>query len=100
MRLGFFVTEATHASTIIDLTRAAVKRGHEAVIFLTDDGVQLIRRRDIAELRNLEHVNMSLCNFSAQRRKIADSDIPDKVINGTQYQNSLMHNECDKIVML
>jgi|SRR5208283_2418369 len=98
MKLGIIVTQTPYANKIVDITKAAVKRGHSVSIFFTDDGIYLIKNVDVANLRNLENVEMSLCNFSLQGRKLADSEVPEGVINGTQYQNSLIHNECDKLL--
>ncbi len=98
MKLGIVVTQTPFANKIVDITKAALKRGHSVSIFLTDDGIYLIKNGDVADLRNLENVEMSLCNFSAMGRKLANSDVPEGIVNGTQYQNSLIHNECDKVL--
>ena len=99
MQIGILVTQAAYAGNIVDITKAALKRGHSVRIFMTDDGVLLIRNSGVAGLRKLENVEMSLCDYSAQGRNLADSDIPEGVTKGTQYQNSLMHNECDKVLV-
>lgn len=100
MQLGMLITEATHADNIVAITKAALKRGHSVRLFMTDDGVSLIRHDGVMALRKLENVEVSLCDFSANKRNFGDSDIPEGVIKGTQYQNSLMHNECDKILVI
>ncbi|MDI6801812.1 MAG: DsrE family protein [Thermodesulfovibrionales bacterium] len=99
MQIGIVITQTAHANKIIDITREAVKRGHKVSIFMTDDGIYLVKNAAVADLRNLENVEMSLCNFSFKGRNLEDSEIPEGVINGTQYQNSLIHNECDKILI-
>ncbi|MDA8085336.1 MAG: DsrE family protein [Nitrospiraceae bacterium] len=99
MNLGIVVTQTANARKIIEITEAAVKRGHSVSIFMTDDGVYLVTNGGIAALRKLEGVEMSLCNYSAGGRNVPDSLIPEGVINGTQYQNSLIHNECDKVMI-
>ena len=99
MKIGILITQTTQANKIIELTKAAVTRKHAVTIFMTDDGVYLVTNGEVAGLRKLEGVDMSLCDYSANGRHIADSLIPEGVIKGTQYQNSLMHSECDKILV-
>jgi len=99
MRLGFLVTQTIHANKIIDMAKAALRRGHSLSIFMTDDGVSLVRNSGVTDLRKLENVEMSLCDHSAHARHIVDQDIPEGIIKGTQYQNSLMHNEADKVLI-
>ncbi|MBI4686357.1 MAG: DsrE family protein [Nitrospirae bacterium] len=99
MRLGILITSTTYAEKILEITKAAVKRGHAVVIFMTDDGIYLVTNNEIANLRHLGNVEMSLCNYSATGRHLDEKEIPEGVINGTQYQNSIMHNECDKVLI-
>jgi sulfur relay (sulfurtransferase) complex TusBCD TusD component (DsrE family) len=99
MNLGIVVTQTPYANKIIEITKAALKRGHSVRIFMTDDGIYLTKNSEVANLRNLENVELSLCNYSASGRHLEDKEIPEGVINGTQYQNSLIHNECDKVLI-
>lgn len=98
MNLGIVITQTAHAKKIIELTQAAVKKGHSVNIFMTDDGIYLVKNSAVAGLRKLDNVEMSLCNYSAQGRNLATEEVPEGITNGTQYQNSLIHNECDKVL--
>ena len=98
MQLGMLITEVTYADTIVAVTKAALRRGYSVRLFMTDDGVHLVKNAGVMELRKLENVEVSLCDYSANKRNLGDSDIPEGVIKGTQYQNSLMHNECDTVL--
>lgn len=99
MNLGILITQSDYADMIIEITKAAVKRGYSISIFMTDNGVKLIKNPEVANLRRLENVGMSLCDFSAKNRGIDEEDIPEGITAGTQYQNSLIHNECDKVLI-
>jgi predicted peroxiredoxin len=99
MNIGILITSTPHANKIIEIAKEAVKRGYQVTIFMTDDGIYLIENKEIANLKNLENVEMSLCNYSADGRHLDEKDIPEGVGNATQYQNSLMHSECDKILV-
>ncbi len=76
MNLGIIITQSDYADMIIEITKAAVKRGYSISIFMTDDGVKLIKNPEVANLRRLENVGMSLCDFSARARGIDEKDIP------------------------
>ncbi|RJQ49436.1 MAG: hypothetical protein C4538_02195 [Nitrospiraceae bacterium] len=99
MNLGILITSTPHANKIIEITKAALKRGHHVSIFMTDDGIYLVKNGGVANLRELDNVEMSICNFSADGRYLSENEIPSGIANATQYQNSLMHNECDKVLI-
>lgn len=98
MHYGVIATKTDYADKIIELTQRMVQKGFSVSIFLTDDGVLLIKNPEIAGLRNLAGVEMSLCDYTARSRNIPSEEIPEGVIAGTQYQNSLIHSECDRIL--
>ncbi len=97
MQIGFLITRDTYADKIAALAKAALAKGHTVSIFMTDDGVRLIGNSEISGLK--DKVDMSLCDFSARNRDLTEKDIPEGVTAGTQYQNSLMHNECDRVLI-
>jgi predicted peroxiredoxin len=99
MKLGIIITRDAFADRIVEIAKAAVKKGHSVSIFMTDDGVKLVRNNEIADLRNLKNTDVSLCDFSLRGRNIDEGEVPDGITAGTQYQNSLIHNECDKVLI-
>ncbi len=99
MKIGMLVTRRDYADKIVETAKAALSKGHSLVIFMTDDGVYHVRNGAVTELRHRENVEISLCDYSAGGRAISDAEIPAGVIKGTQYQNSVMHNECDKVLI-
>ncbi len=99
MKIGFLITRQEHADKIVETAKAAQARGHSLSLFMTDDGVYLVRNSAVTDLRSLENVEMSLCDYSANGRQIGEGEIPQGIIKGTQYQNSLLHNECDKVLI-
>ncbi len=99
MKLGILITRRDYADKIVETAKAAHAKGHSLVIFMTDDGVYHVRNSALTGLRSLENVEVSLCDYSANGRAIAEGEIPAGVIKGTQYQNSVMHNECDRVMI-
>ena len=96
MNIGFLITRDAYADKIAAIAKAAIGRGHTVSIFMTDDGVRLLKDSSIAGLKDAG-ADVSLCDFSARNREI--TEIPEGITAGTQYQNSLIHNECDKVLI-
>ncbi len=99
MKIGILITQTPQANKIVEITKEAVKRGHSVSLFMTDDGIYLVKNCAVTDLRKLENVDMSLCNYSAKGRYLDEKEIPEGIINGTQYQNALLHSECDKVLV-
>ncbi|MCC6347244.1 MAG: DsrE family protein, partial [Nitrospirales bacterium] len=47
MKLGIFVNTDRHPDDLAGITRAALSKGHEVVIFFMDSGTRLLRVPDI-----------------------------------------------------
>ncbi len=100
MTLGLLVTRDGFKEDIIGLTRAAVNKGHHVIIFFTDDGVRLALDTDGAALKELEGVNMSLCDHSAKQRNVEEDSVPEGITCGSQYQNAVLQQDSDKVITI
>ena len=100
MKLGLLVTRDDFKDDVIGLTKAAIARGHEVIIFMTDDGVRLCLDRDIEALKDLLGVSMSLCDHSAKLRDVPGENVPQGIIAGSQYQNAAMNQDADKVIVI
>ncbi len=100
MKIGLLVTQEGYEEDIIGLTKAAVKRGHEVIIFMTDTGVMNSQNSGVVALKDLDGVSISLCDFSAKNNKLTDEMIPEGIIAGSQYQNAVMNQDADKVIVL
>ncbi|HET6515864.1 MAG TPA: hypothetical protein VFG09_11940 [Thermodesulfovibrionales bacterium] len=100
MKLGILVNTGRNLKHIIGLTEAAVRKGHEVMIFAMDDGVRLFREPDFKTLCGLDNVSMSFCDLSTGVLDVPKEGIPDEIICGSQYNNAVMNHDADRIIVL
>ena len=100
MKLGILVNTDRHLEHIIGITGAAVSRGHEVSIFTMDDGAKLLDNPDFCALSRLQGVKMSFCRQSAKRSGMGKEGIPGEIVDGSQYNNAIMHHKADKVIVL
>jgi predicted peroxiredoxin len=100
MKLGILVNTDKHLPDIIGITNAAIKRGHDVIIFTMDTGTKLFSQPEYTELCKLNGVKMSFCDYNAKLFNIETAGIPDEVVCGSQLDNASMNHECDKVIVL
>lgn len=100
MTLGLLVTRDTFKDAVIGLVKSASSKGHEVIVFFTDDGVRLATSPDIASLVSLPGVSMSLCDHSAKHRDLPEDKIAEGITVGSQYQNAVMNQDADKVLLI
>ncbi|HCC68894.1 MAG TPA: hypothetical protein DEP99_03305, partial [Nitrospiraceae bacterium] len=62
MKLGIFVNTDRHLADVIGVTKAAVLKGYEVIIFTMDDGVKLLENPSFTALYKFQGVSMSYCD--------------------------------------
>lgn len=100
MTLGLLVTRDTFKNAVIGLVKSASTKGHEVIIFFTDDGVKLATDSDVSALATLPGVSMSLCDHSAKHRTIPEDKISEGITVGSQYQNAVLNQDADKVLLI
>lgn len=100
MKLGILVNTDNNRDHVIGLSRAALAKGHEVIIFNMDDGTKLLGDSSFSELCNLEGVRMSFCEHSAKGLGVDTEGLPKEIACGSQYDNAVMNNEADKLITL
>lgn len=100
MRLGIMVTTERNLEQVIGIAEAAAARGHAVAIFATDTGVRLLAERRFSALSGLPGVTMSYCDQSAQTHGGRPAGLPETVVQGSQFENAVMHAESDKVIVL
>ncbi len=100
MKLGILVNTDKHLADVIGITEAAQSQGHEVAIFTMDEGTRLLEDPCYVGLSELKGVTMSFCDHSATQLKVLTSDLPDQIIRGGQYNNSVMNHESDKVIIM
>jgi predicted peroxiredoxin len=100
MKLGILINTDRRLKHVIGLTEAALARGHEVIIFIMDSGTKLLVHEALMKLCNLGGVEMSFCDYNAKGFKISKEGLPSGAVCGSQYDNALMVNKADRVIVL
>ncbi len=100
MKLGIISNTNRNLDHLIGLTRAAIKKGHEVMIFSMDDGTELAESSRFKVLCRLDNVTISICRHSAEEHKVQIENIPREIVCGSQFNNAVMIGEADKVLVL
>lgn len=100
MKLGIFINTDRHLADVIGITKAAISKGHEVIIFTMDEGTRLLGSSSFRELCGMRGVRMSFCDYNAKRLGVSKEGIPDEVVCGNQYNNAVMVNISDRVIVL
>jgi len=100
MKLGIFINTDKHLADVIGITKAAVSKGHEVVIFNMDDGAKLLGDPAFKELCKTKGVSMSFCDHAATHLGVSKEGIPEEIVCGSQYNNAIMVNSADGVIVL
>ncbi len=100
MKLGILVNTEKHLDDIIGITRAALKKGHEVIIFAMDAGTRLLERQEFSDLSREEGVSMSFCDHSAKHVGAKTEGLGSEIVCGSQYNNAQMMHNADRVIVL
>lgn len=100
MKLGIFINTDRHLADVIGITTAAASKGHEVIIFNMDDGTKLLGAPEFAELCKTKGVSMAFCDHSAKGLGVVTEGIPQEIVCGSQYNNAIMVNSADRVIVL
>ena len=100
MKLGILVNTDKHLEDITGLTKAALSKGHEVILFAMDDGTKLLEQPSYIELHSLQGVAMSFCDHSAKGLGVKTEGVPEEIVCGSQYNNAAMNHDADKMIVL
>jgi len=98
--LGICVTTRESARHVLGLADAALRAGISTEIFLTGEGVTLVRHRRFSEL--VAAARVSVCDVSFRAAGLDARDAPclrDKDFV-TQWRNAEMVERCDRYLIL
>jgi hypothetical protein len=100
VKLGILVNSDRHAQAVAAITRAAVAKRHEVVLFAMDAGTRLLEDAGYLALCELPGVSMSFCEESARRTGARLENLPGGVAHGSQLQNAMMMREAERVIVL
>lgn len=100
MKLAIFINTGNHLRDLIGISRAAIAKGHEVAAFNMDDGIKMLSEPDFTELCRLKGFSACYCDHSASVLNIPKEGIPSEVVCGSQYNNAVMVEAADKVIVL
>ena len=100
MKLGILANSNKHLNHVVGITKAACNKGHEVLIFAMDEGTELTTKNSFRDLCKLDNVTISICRHSAEERHVNTDDISSEIVCGSKFNNAMMNNEADKVIVL
>jgi hypothetical protein len=100
MKLGILVNTDRHPDHVIGLTKAALAKGHEVIIFTMDEGARLLSAPGFPDLCRTPGVTMSFCGLSAKQLNAGPKELQDELVQGSQYHNALMIHISDRVIVM
>ncbi len=100
VKLGILITTDRHLNHIEGISRAASAKGHEVVIFAMNEGTKLLDSLEFIQLCEFDNITMSLCKHSATELGVDTTEVSKEIVIGSQFNNAMMNNQADKIIVL
>lgn len=100
MKLGMLVNTDRHLDDVKGLVNAALSKGHEVTIFTMGEGTRLLENPEYIGICKLKGVSMAFCDHNATGFGVNKSVITEEVVCGSQYNNSVMMHESDRVIVL
>jgi predicted peroxiredoxin len=100
MKLGIFVNTDKNLDAVQGITKAALAKGHEVILFNMDTGTKLVHNPVYAELCKTKGVSVSFCDHSAKHMGVTGEGLPSEIVCGSQYNNAVMHHDSDRVIVL
>lgn len=100
MKLGILVNTDKHLEHTLGLTKAAVAKNHEVIIFVMDEGTRLLKNDLFVALARLPDVSVSLCEHSAKGYGVDTKELSKDVSCASQFNNAMMNHSADRVIVL
>jgi hypothetical protein len=100
MKLGILVVTDRHIDDLMGITRAALAKGHEVILFNMDEGSKLLANDRFHSLCETAGVTMSYCDLNATQLDIEKEGLPEDVERGSQLDNARMMHDADRVIRL
>ena len=70
------------------------------VIFAMSEGTRLLASLEFILLCELDNITMSLCSHSAAELGVDTTGVTKEIVIGSQFNNAMMNNQADKVIVL
>jgi hypothetical protein len=100
MKLGIHIKTDRHLEQVMGIVNAATSKGHEVMIFTMAGGERLLENPRYSDLCKNPKVKMSYCDHDATHMGVKKEMIPAEIACGSQFNNALMVNDADRVIVL
>lgn len=100
MKLGIHIKTDRHLEHVVGIVNAAALKGHEVMIFTMAGGERLLENPKYSDLSKNPKVKMSYCDHDATHMGVKKEMIPAEIACGSQFNNALMVNDADRVIVL
>ncbi len=100
MKLGILLNSAKHLDDVVGISRAALAKKHQVIIFAMDEGAKLLENQALAALAGLEGMSISVCDHSAKLHGVNTAGLSPKIVCGSQLHNAMMNHNADRVIVL
>jgi hypothetical protein len=100
MKLGMLINTDRHRDEVIGIARAALARGHEVTLFTMDTGTKLLGDPAFTALCAERGLSMSFCDLNAKGYDVSTVGAASGAGRGSQYDNAVMVNRADRVIVL
>lgn len=100
MKLGILLNTARHLDDVVGISRAALAKNHQVIIFAMDEGTRLLENQALASLAGLEGVSVSVCDHSARIHGVNIEGLSPNIVCGSQLQNAMLNHNADRVIVL
>ncbi len=100
MKLGILVNTDQHAQQVKGLIEAALRKNHDVMVFVMDEGTRLLESGPLATVCTLGGVHVSYCEHATQQTGVRTDGLPTEAVCGSQFDNANMMHEADRVIVL
>jgi len=100
VKLGILLNTARHLEDVAGITRAALAKNHQVIIFTMDEGTRLLENPTLVSLAGLDGVALSVCDHSAKMHGVKAEGLSPKIVCGSQLHNAMMNHNADRVIVL
>jgi predicted peroxiredoxin len=100
MKLGIHIKTDRHLEQVVGIVNAAAAKGHEVTIFVMSGGERLLENPKFSGLCKTPNIVMSYCDHDATHMGIRKEMIPAEIASGSQFNNAVMVDKADRVIVL
>lgn len=100
MKLGILINTDRHRDEVIGIARAALAMGHEVTLFTMDTGTKFLGDQAFTALCSEKGIYMRFCDLNAKEYNVSTGEAVSEAGRGSQYDNAVMVNRADRVIVL